>query len=231
VGHYRVFANGERFGAGAWDWPSTSQANPDGSVTVTFPATKDRAFELQAVYRWKSPVALEVTTTVKARVELKGFESFLASYLGKTFSRSFGYVQKLPSAAGGPGFLEATKAAGHWQMFPRNDAAVAVIQDGRWKLLPHPVDWVIRPRYAIPVGIRRDTASGLVVAVMAFSQDCFAVAMPFGADGHHSIYLCQFGRDIPAGGTATARATIFFGQNLSDDALAARCRGLLGGDR
>ena len=109
-------------------------------------------------------------------------------------------------------------------MFPRDDEAVAVIQDGRWKLPPNPVDWAIRPCFAFPVGIRCDAASGLVVAVMAYQQECFAVAMPFGADSHHSIYLSLFGRDLAAGGTATARATILFGQNLADGELAARCR-------
>ncbi len=227
VGHYRVFANGKRYGHGAWDWPSTSALNPDGSVTVTWPATETRLFALRAMYRWKSPAVLEVVTTVTARSELKGFEAFLASYLGTTFSRSFGSVQELPAPAHGPGFLEATRAAGHWQMFPRNEEAVGVIQDGRWKLPPNPVDWVIRPRYGLPVGIRRDPASKLVVAVMASAQDCFAVAMPFGADGHHSIYLSLFGRDIRAGGTATARAMIFFGQNLGDRELLARCKELL----
>jgi len=48
---------------------------------------------------------------------------------------------------------------GIWQAFPRDDQAAAIIQDGRWTYPPSPVDWVIRPHLAKPLGIRRSPAN------------------------------------------------------------------------
>ena len=48
------------------------------------------------------------------------------------------------------GSSRRTRAYGVWQAFPRDDQAVSIIQDGRWKIPPSPVDWVIRPRLAKP---------------------------------------------------------------------------------
>ena len=225
--HYRVFANGRRFGAAAWEWPGRAELQDDGSVLVIWPGAEDRPFELRAVYRWRTPAVLDVATTVIARDELKGFETFLACYLGPTFSRAFGCVRELSPPARGPGFLDAMQEDGDWQMFPRDAGAVSMIRDGRWKLLPHPVEWAIRPRYELALGIRRDEASGLVFGLMAPSSDCFAVAMPYGAEVHYSIYLSLFGRDIPAGGRAVACATLCVDRALADEALLARCRELL----
>ena len=46
--------------------------------------------------------------------------------------------------------MPADKSAGVWQAFPRDDQAVSIIQDGRWKFQPNPVDWVIMPHLAKP---------------------------------------------------------------------------------
>ena len=154
----------------------------------------------QRSIRRATPTALDVETTVTARADLPRFESFLASYFNPGFSNAL--------AAAGTGYLTASRAEGDWQMFPRDDAAVGIVQDGRWKLPPNPVDWAIRPRLNKPVGVRRHRIKQVTVIMMGGREECFAVAMPYETEGHYSLYLSQFGRDLKAGESARARARL-----------------------
>jgi hypothetical protein len=106
-------------------------------------------------------------------------------------------------------------------MFPRDQAAAGLIQDGRWQRPPHPVAWKIRPRMAAPLALRRDTKTGLTAVVMAPPDDCFAVATPFGEDGHRSLYLCLLGRDLKAAHAATVRARLVIGADISNEKAVA----------
>jgi hypothetical protein len=218
-GHYRVFTSGKRYGGGAWDWPSTARLDERGAVEVLWPATEERPFELRARYRWASPAALDLETTVTARGNLSKFESFLASYFTGGFTNALVAAGPGPSQPGAPLYLPALRPAGDWQMFPRDNQAVAVIGDGRWKLLPHPVDWTIRPRFLQPVAIRLDAASQLAALVMAKRDECFAVALPYETEAHYSLYLAQFGRDLRTGETARAQARLV----ILDSADLNRC--------
>ncbi len=215
--HYRVFSSGKRYGAGAWDWPSEARLIEDGSVEVRWPAAEDRPFEMTATYRWAAPDTLDLRTEVKAQKALPKFESFLASYYAEAFSQSLAHVQDHPKGSGKPGFLAAEKSAGDWQMFPRDAEAVTLIQDGRWKLPPHPVQWTIMPALDKVVAVRRDAKSGLTVAMMADPADCFSVAMPYQTEGHFSVYMSLFGRDLKEGETARARARLTVGLNAKDE--------------
>ena len=40
--------------------------------------------------------------------------------------------------------------------------------------------------------------------------------MPYGAEAHRSLYLSLFGRDFKDGESATARARLVIGRDLSD---------------
>jgi hypothetical protein len=40
--------------------------------------------------------------------------------------------------------------------------------------------------------------------------------MPYGEEGHRSIYLSLFGRDFKDGETATARSRLVIGRDLTD---------------
>lgn len=197
LSHYRVFTTGQRYGAGAWDWPSTAQLTADGAVEVLWPATPERPFELRAAYRWVTPTAIEATTSVTAQRDLAKFESFLAGYFAPAFTNAL--------AAAGTDYLAAGRADGEWQMFPRDAAAIRVIQDGRWKLEPHPVDWTIRPAFRQPIAVRSAPAHRLSVLVMAQREEAFTLAMPYETEGHFSLYVSQFGRDLRAGETAHSR--------------------------
>jgi hypothetical protein len=200
-GIYRVFSDGRRYGNGMWYFPSEATPAGDGAVTVRWPPAEDRPFELQAVYRWAGPASLDIDISVRPEQDLHGFEVFLAAYFGEQFTSS-------AALAKGGLLLAADRENGAWQMFPRGPEAISLIRDGRWKIPPNPVDWVIRPEFERPIAVRRDPASELAAAIMAPEQDCFAISTPQQGDSHSSLYLSLFGRDVNKGETARARARL-----------------------
>jgi hypothetical protein len=217
-GLYRVFSDGKRCGTAGWDWPSEIALAEDGSVTVRCPAETNRPFALRGLYRWSSPTTLDLAIEVTPQQDLHGFEVFLASYFDPAFSNVLVQVQA-DSHAAAPSFLVAEKSFGDWLMFPRDTAAVSLIRDGRWELPPNPVRWEILPKLACPLAVRRAPASGLTAVLMAPERDCFAIAMPYQTEGHYSTYLSLFGRDLPAGKVAQARARLQFLEAPSDEVL------------
>jgi len=216
LSHYRVFTTNKRYGHAAWDWPSTSKLLGDGAVQVRWPAGKDHPFELTAVYRWSAANALDVTTTVKAHKDLPKFESFLASYFHKDFAASLVYARSRFKSNPRPNFQTTEKSLGIWQMFPRGPKVVPIIQDGRWRLHPNPVKWTIRGDLAAPIGLRHGKKSGLTAILMAPGEDCFALSTPYTGEGHFSLYLSLFGRDVKAGRTATARSRMVIANSPTD---------------
>jgi hypothetical protein len=212
---YRLLAADARFGTAAWDWPSQAQLLSDGAVEVHWAAAKDYPLDLTAVYRWSAPNVLDFQAAVKPQQDVRRFELFLASYF-EGFPASFVYVGENPDAGGKPGFMEAKRSAGDWQAFPRDADAVQMIGDGRWKRPPNPVDWKIMPRMAAPAALRRDAKTGLAAVFMSPAEDCFAISTPFGEEGHRSMYLSLFGRDLKAGQAASARARLVIGRGISD---------------
>jgi len=212
---YRLLTPEKRFLPDARDWSSRSKLLSDGAVESHWLPDDKHPLELTAVYRLTAPNVLDFQATVKPQRELRKFELFLASYFAG-FPASFVHAQDGPQAGGQPGFLEATQQAGDWQMFPRDDEAARMIVDGRWNYQPNPVAWKIRSRLAAPLALRRDAGRGLTAAIMAPVGDCFAVSMPYGEEGHRSLYLSLFGRDLKAGETASARARMVIGKAISD---------------
>lgn len=81
--------------------------------------------------------------------------------------------------------------------------------------------WTIMPCMAAPVGVRQTAAGNLVVVLMAPPEDCFAISTPYEGEGHYSMYLSLFGRDVPAGQTVKARSRLAVAEGLSDDQIAA----------
>ncbi len=211
---YRVFTTDQRYGAMAWDWPSTSKRLPDGAVEVTRAAAPDRPFDLTAVYRWTGPATLDLAITVKAHEDLDDFEIFLASYFDKAFPSPYVYTRSAPEAK--PGFTLATQSDGDWQLFPRNDKVLAIVHDGRWTKPPYPLNWAIRPPFAAPLAFRRNADRSLAVAVMSPPTDCFAISTPYEGETHYSLYPSLFGRDVQAGQTAPARVRFVVTTDISD---------------
>lgn len=210
LGHYRVFTKGVRYGGGAWDWPSTATLVDPRTVEVLWPAADQRPFTLRAVYRLAKPSTIEVETTVEPREELTAFEVFLASY----FDRAFTNAVVLARVGEQADLVEATPERGDWQMYARDDAARALILDGRWRLEPNPVAWTFPFPFAGPVAMvqRRAEGAGVSAMLSAPATDCFAIALPQQTEGHYSLYLSLFGRTIPAGETVRTRAQLVVGK-------------------
>jgi hypothetical protein len=198
---YRVFTNNYRFGRGAWDWPSVASV-VDGGVRVQWTAETNRPFVLEVFYRWTDPQSLRVEVSVRATQDLPGFEVFLASYFNEAFSKAAVLVPA-PSGVGNV-YAPAEEKEGLWQMFPRDKQVTALIQDGRWKLPPNPVEWVVRTPFADPKAVRWVDSNGLAAMFTAKAEDCFAISMPFQTERHYSIYLSLFGRDIKSGARESA---------------------------
>jgi hypothetical protein len=178
----------------------------DGAVGVEWPGGAERPFDLSAIYRWRDAVTLDLETRVQAAQDLPGFEVFLASYFSEGFTNCLVRIQYDPDRGGTSGTVAAVKSAGDWQMFPRDEAAVALITDGRWKLEPNPVAWTLRPELRLPpTAIRRDSVHGITATLSGDKNGCFAIGTPYETEGHYSVYLALFGRNLKAGETARAR--------------------------
>ncbi len=224
LSYYRVFAANQRYGHAAWDWPSTSKLLPDGAVQVDWPAGEDRPFELTAVYRLSQAGAIDLETTVKAREDLLGFESFLASYFAKEFAGTSVCVKTGSQSEPKPAFATTEQSFGVWQMFPRGGEAVSLIEDGRWQKAPNPVAWKIRQDLAAPLAIRRHEKNDVCAILMTPPDDCFAVSTPYKGEGHFSLYFSLFGRDVKAGQTATARLRMAIASAPTDEQILTMYR-------
>jgi len=214
--HYRMLEPDKRHGHAAWDWPSESHGLADGAIEAAWTADQTHPFDMKAVYRWPQPDTLDLVTTVTAKKDLVRFEVFLASYFDG-FAESWVYAKGSGQAGDNAGFVEAARDQGIWQMFPRDQRAVKMIRDGRWNQPPNPVQWIIRPTLAGPLAVRRDRQTGLVALVMAPPEDCFAVATPYGEEGHRSLYLSLFGQDVKAGQSVVARSRLIIRRGVSFD--------------
>jgi len=215
--YYRVFTTNKRYGHAAWEWPCVSKLLPDGAVQIFWPADENRPIEMTATYRLTGPNTIDLETVVKAQKNLPQFEVFLASYFREAFAVPCVYVGENPEAEGKPGFLTAKKPLGDWQMFPRDQQVLPIIRDGRWQKEPNPVEWVIMPHMAAPVGVRRSAPADLTAILMAPPEDCFAISTPYEGEGHYSLYMSLFGRDIKAGQKIKARSRLVIAASTSND--------------
>jgi len=217
LSHYRVFTKGVRYGGGAWDWPSEAHLTHDGAVSVIWASSDQRPFEMQALYQWRTADTLELETSVRAEKELAGFESFLANYFSESFTNAAVYAT--PGSEEPAGFVRLRTGAGPWQMFPRDPAVLAIIQDGRWRLEPNPVAWTVCPQFQRALAYRREPVSELTVILMSPSADCFAIAGPEETEGHRSLYFSLFGRDLKAGQTLKARTRLWIASSPSPETI------------
>lgn len=216
LSYYRVFTTNKRYGHAAWDWPCDSKVLPGGELQVYWPGEEDHPFEIFATYRWVDESTLDLETVVKAEEDLKDFEVFLASYLDKAFGVPSAYVNRDAEAVGMRGFLKAKKSFGPWQMFPRDADVMSMIQDGRWTKEPNPVAWTIMPPLEGAVCMRRGVGHDLSVVLMSPPEDCFAISMPYEGEGHNSLYMSLFGRDVKAGQKAKARCRLVTGSKVTN---------------
>jgi hypothetical protein len=229
--YYRVFSAGKRYGAAARDWPLETKLRDDGALQVTFPPGEEHPLEMRGTFRWRAPDTLDLETTVTPQADMPRMEVFLSSYFVKGFE-ALVYVKPNRYARGKAAeFVRADwneLVDGNYLVFPRDEGVLPMIYDGRWGLPPSPVTWAFTRCLAAPIGVRRHAQAGLTAVLMASPEDCFAVNVsynkqpPDSVAGHDSVYLSLFGRDVPAGQTATARCRAIVAKDLSDEAILRR---------
>jgi len=225
--HYRVFTRGKRYGYGARRWDSTAELHDDGSVEVIWEVTPERPFELRGTYSWVSPNTIDLVTTVSADAKLEAFEVFLASYYQPPFTDSQVWAAHDPRGGSEEGFVSADQELGVWLAFPRDEDGTNIINDGRWDLEPHPLDWTMMPPYALPLAIRRDPETKLTVVVMTQREDCFGIFTPYGEEKHYSNYMSFFGHDIKAGEQASTRSRLIVLSNPTEAEILSLTREFL----
>ena len=211
---YRTLSTGTQHGYGTWDWTSETKLLPDGAVEVRWSPNETYPLAMTAVYRWTAASTADIEIAVTPNKDLPMLEIFVASYFDG-FTQAAVYAQD--PADGSGKFVPALKEDGVWHVFPRNAADAKLVSDGRWQHPPAPVTWVVRNPLAAPLAIRRNVESGLSGLVMSPPGDCFAVYTPYGEESHGSLYLGLFGRDVRAGQTATGRARLIIGREISDE--------------
>lgn len=211
--YYRVFTTNHRYCESMRALPSATRWVDSHTVRVRWSSNEERPFSLTAIYHWTAPDTVDVETIVKAEDLLPDFEVFLSSYGTPDFPASRVYCNV---DAGNKAFLSAEQQHGDWHAFPRDDAAVAIIKDGRWDLEPNPVDWAVRPHLAAPLVYRRNEKTGMTIILMARPEDCFAVCSSHDGEVHYSMYFCLFGRTLEPGAVVRARVRMVMG--VFDDA-------------
>lgn len=211
--HYRVFGANHRYVESMRALPSSAALAGPHTVRAHWDAGEGHPFTMDAVYAWVAPDTIDLTTTVTATEALPAFEVFLSTYCGEQFKAARVHVKR-PGAE--PEFMTAEPMGTVWQMFPRDEDAAAMIQDGRWTYPPSPVDWAIRPEFAAPLIYRRAEDTGAAIVLMARAEDCFAVSAPERDEAHYSMYLSLFGRDVAKDETVSARTRLVVG--VLDDA-------------
>ncbi|HJN11603.1 MAG: hypothetical protein QGG09_16080 [Pirellulaceae bacterium] len=221
---YRVFSTNRRYGDAARDWPTIPKLLPDGAVQVHWPPADEHPIEMTAVYRWRAADTLDLEISLKPQRDMSGFELFISSYFRETFRASV-YMQGDTSSGEKPRFVAVDRPSssrGRFVTFPRDEAALETIHDGRWTIPPSPIDWAVKRWLAAPLAIRRDEANGLTALMMCPPEDCFAVSSPWNpltpqAPGYRSLYLSLFGRDLKAGQTVRARCRLVISREMTDE--------------
>jgi hypothetical protein len=232
---YRVFTTNKRYGETVRDWPTKTRLLADGAVEVLWPAAAEHPLEIAGVYRWKAADALDLEITVKPQHDMPRFELFMSSYFTKSF-RAAVYMKPEGRSDARPAFVPIDRkpqSTGAYVMYPRDEDAVRMIQDGRWKLGSNPVDWALERWLAAPIVMRRDATHGLVALMMCPPEDCFAIASPWNpttpdAPGYRSIYLSFLGRDLRAGQPAHVRCRLVIAHKMTDQEALEKYESYLG---
>lgn len=224
---YRVFANGCRY-------EDVRERRADVKIAgdklaIAYPADDRNPFDLVSLLSWNGP-QLDIDYQLEMRADMRGFELGIASYLAAGF-RGFVYRQSNNHGEDAPRFVpvDVNPMTDVYALFPRNEAAMATIFDGRWDLPPYPVRYCVPAYFASPLAYRHHAPSLITAVGMGDPAECYAVCMPVNnppenpdpANGYQAIYFYCFGRDLRRGETATMRVRWMVGQAISEPAMLA----------
>ncbi|MGC8639333.1 MAG: hypothetical protein ACP5XB_05575, partial [Isosphaeraceae bacterium] len=159
------------------------------------------------------------------------------SYLAAGFR---GFISRQSNVWGEPGFrivpVDTNPMTDVYALFPRGEAELKTIFDGRWDLPPVPIRYGVPAFFAHALAYRRHAVSGLMVVGMADPAECYAICIPVNnppenpdpALGYQAIYFYLFGRDLRPGETASTRLRWTVGQNLSEAEILALWESFIG---
>ena len=228
VAPYRAFTTGRRYGD-TRDRPNRAEIVREG-LRITHPADVENPFELVSLYSWNG-ATLDIRYTIAASADLPGFELGIASYLAAGF-RAFVSRQSNVWGETAPRIVpvDANPMTDVYALFPRDEAAMKTIFDGRWDLPPYPVRYAVPAYFALPLAYRRHVKSGVMAIGMADPKECYAICIPVNdppenpdpARGYQAIYFYLFGRDLKRGETATTHIRWVIGQDLSEPEILSR---------
>ena len=228
VSPYRVFANGRRY-ADIRDRPTKVELVPEG-LRITNSATHENPLELVTLHSW-SDDTLDIRYTLSATIDMVGFEMGVASYFAPGFR---GFVSRQSNTWGEEGFqivpVDVNPLTDVYALFPRSEAEMKTLFDGRWDLPPYPIRYSVPAYFAHPLAYRRHAKSGVTVVGLADPTECYAICLPVNdppedpdpARGYQAIYFYLFGRDLRRGETAAAHLRFVVGQDLSESEILAR---------
>lgn len=228
VAPYRVFGNGKRYGD-VRDRATQVKIMPEG-LQVTHPADKENPLDLVSVYTWEGDT-LTVRYTLTVHEEMRSFELGVASYLSAGF-RAFIFRQSNVWGEKAPKFVpvDTNPMMDVYGLFPRSEAEMKTIYDGRWDLPPYPVRCGAPAFFEAPLSYRRQAKSGVTAVGMGDPKECYAVAVavndppedPDPAKGYQATYFYHFGRDLHKGETVKFRVRWILGQDMPEQEMLAR---------
>ncbi len=227
---YRLFSAVQRYGDAARSWPTTSRLLDGGAVEVVYPSAAEHPFEIRTVYRLSSADSIDLEIVVTPEGDMQQFELFQSSYFAPEMTGKI-YVKPPFSAPGAPRFLSPDyhdMLAGTYLIFPRDEAAIRLIFDGRWRIPPHVVQWSISQWMAAPLALRTDPSTGVTAVVMARPEDCFAVAAPYnrtppdGIASHGSLYFSLFGCPVSKAKAVRTRVRLAVLDQLEEQRVVER---------
>lgn len=202
VAPYRVFGNGRRYADVRDRTPEASL--PPGGLRLVHPADADNPFRLDSCYSWNGDT-LDIRYTLVPETGMRGFEIGIASYLQAGFR---GFVSRQSNHWGetAPRLVpvDVNPMTDVYALFPRSEAELKTIFDGRWDLPPYPVRYSVPGYFALPLAYRCHSSTGVIALGMADPRECYAICLPVNnppenpspAHGYQAVYFYFFGRDL-----------------------------------
>ena len=218
LGHlYRCLADG-RFLVQTRDHPHTGRL--DGERVITeWPANEANPARIELVYEVSGENSLDLTATCTAEAAMQRYELYFSHYFAGAL-RPYVYLKSPPYLRQDEPVLYAPQVNGfidgYYLAYPRDNAALFTLFDGRWHG-DHPVPFCVGREFWRPIGIYYAALERKAVVVTARQSECFALYStydtPDGRDNilhHNSLYFGMFNEDLAAGATRTAHLRYHF---------------------
>ena len=177
----------------------------DDGLTMIFPPSIRLQAKIKVKFTFKEPNIIDMDLWVETLTNYPKFEILLSAYLAPGFESGV-YVAKKefgPIESEQIRLTDQPMIHGIWPFFPRDEAGVHLLTDGRhqkgrwfWRM-------AIGRRYGMPLAFFSN--DGVDAILMGKPEDVYAVGATYKGDAndnvadHRSLYLSLFGEDFKAG--------------------------------